>query len=99
MTLRLRIRPPAEADTAAAAEWYEAPREGLGAEFVAVVDAALTEIERAPRKHPLWRAGYPSRRRSIRRFPYTIFCRLDADEIVVVAVAHSRRRPAHWAEP
>ena len=99
MTFRLRIRPQAEAETAAAAEWYEARRQGLGAEFVDVVDAALAEIERSPRKHPLWRAGYPYRRRSLRRFPYTIFYRIESDDIVVVAVANSRRRPGHFIEP
>jgi hypothetical protein len=32
-----------------------------------------------------------------RRFPYILYYRLvDADEVLIVAVAHARRRPGYW---
>jgi plasmid stabilization system protein ParE len=36
------------------------------------------------------------RRSLIRRFPYSLLYRVDADEIVVLAVMHQKRHPAYW---
>jgi len=32
----------------------------------------------------------------VRRFPFTIIYAIDTNEVVVVAVAHQRRRPFYW---
>ena len=45
MTYERVIRGRAKVDIRRAALWYERQREGLGAEFVAEVDAALRRIE------------------------------------------------------
>jgi len=37
-----------------------------------------------------------TRRILLRRFPYQIVYRLKPDGIVVVAVAHLKRRPGYW---
>lgn len=36
------------------------------------------------------------RRRILRRFPYSILYTLDNDVVLVIAVAHQRRRPGYW---
>jgi plasmid stabilization system protein ParE len=61
-----------------------------------VVDAALEAILAAPLAHPLWRADRPYRIKVLRQFPYVIFFRYEADVIVVLAIAHARRRPGYW---
>ena len=43
-----RVLPGAEEELAAAAEWYEDKRPGLGADFVAAVDAAFEGIRARP---------------------------------------------------
>jgi hypothetical protein len=45
---RLRVAPEAEDELAAAAEWYEGRRAGLGVELVASIDGAFEEILAAP---------------------------------------------------
>lgn len=93
---RLRVEPDAEEELTEAAEWYEARRGGLGVELVAVVDGALDAILAAPLAHPLWRPDRPYRMKVLRQFPYVIFFRHEDDEIVVLAIAHARRRPGYW---
>ena len=58
----VRLLPPAEAEVAAAARWYEARQTGLGVDFVAEVDAAFDRIAGAPGRYPVWRADRPYRR-------------------------------------
>jgi plasmid stabilization system protein ParE len=94
----LRILPEAEEELAEAAAWYEEKRTGLGVELIAVVDRAFEEIADAPLACGLWRHERPYRRKVLARFPYVIFFRLDGDAVVVVAVAHAKRRPGYWAD-
>jgi toxin ParE1/3/4 len=82
-----------------AADWYEARREGLGERFLvearAVVDrAASMPLSGAPWAHPEVPAGV--RRMWLRSFPYSVVY-VTEPWLVVVAIAHDRRRPAYWA--
>jgi len=96
MRYRLIIRPEAEADIQEAFDWYERHVPGLGAEFLAVVDAALSSIVRHPLQHPVI---YRNARRALtRRFPYQVFFAMTDDTIVVVAVTHGARDPRRWQD-
>lgn len=58
MTPRLlRVRPEAEAEIESAAQWYESKRPGLGADFMASLDAAFEAVLEAPTTSPRWRSG------------------------------------------
>ncbi len=94
--MRLRVESDAEEELTAAAEWYESRRAGLGVELVAVIDGAFEAIVAAPLAHPLWRPSRPYRMKVVQRFPYLIFFRCEADAVVVIAIAHARRRPGYW---
>ncbi len=96
--MRLRLLPEAEEELAEAAAWYEARRTGLGVEFVAIVDRAFEEIIAAPLAYALWRDDRPYRRKIVKRFPYVLFFRVEADAVEVLAVANARRRPGYWVE-
>jgi len=52
MRPRLIIRPEAEAELAEAFDWYERRVPGLGAHFLAAVDAALDSVLSHPFQHP-----------------------------------------------
>jgi len=88
------LRPEAEADLADARSWYERQQEGLGDEFLECVGEALEKIERMPDSHRIIYHGL--RRAQTRRFPFTVYYRVDADELIVVGVLHSRRDPQVW---
>ena len=95
---RLRVVPEAEEELAQAAEWYEARRSGLGVDLVVEVDRAFEAIAAAPLSCPLWRDEHPYRRSVLSRFPFVVFYRFEGADVVVLAVAHTRRKPGYWMD-
>jgi len=94
MTVRLHAGARAELEDAAL--WYEQEQEGLGAAFLAEVARAAATIEEAPATWPLFRKSTGIRRFLRARFPYALLYRSDSDAVVVLAVAHTKRRPGYW---
>jgi plasmid stabilization system protein ParE len=97
--VRVRIHPGAAADLALAGDWYEKQLPGLGLELVAELQRALPVIGDAPRVWPPWPGvGENSgvRRFLLARFPFAIGYTVKADEVIILAVAHLRRRPGYW---
>lgn len=93
MSKEVLVRPAAAADAREAALWYEAKREGLGAELVLELDGLYDRIA----QHPLQFAeiGEGVRRALLRRFPYAVYFVTD-DVPVVLAVLHQHRKPERW---
>ena len=63
----------------------------------------LREIDRGIRlvfRNPLrWPKFDDQRRRLVvRKFPYSIIYELHANDVVILAVAHGKRRPNYWRE-
>ena len=98
--MRVELHPEARAELRAAAFWYEERRARLGEDFIAEVSAALNRIASAPTSFPLWPsvtgAAAPVRKAPVHRFPYVIAFEVHADNALVLAVAHARRRPLYW---
>jgi len=86
--------PEAEQEMLEAAAYYEAQADGLGGEYLSEVQRAIHAISTAPETWPII-TGH-MRRRLIRRFPCCVLYRNDPDEIVIVAVAHLRKKPGYW---
>ena len=104
--MRLELHPEAQAEIRSAALWYEERRPGLGDEFIADVSATLDRIRRTPESYPAWprtrAAGQLIRKATIQRFPYVIAFEEHQQHVLVLAVAHAKRRPLYWltrAEP
>jgi plasmid stabilization system protein ParE len=94
--LPLIITGEAEVDLAEAKAWYERQRVGLGVEFVENVQQCLQRNIDMPLA---FGEEFPGVRCAIvRRFPYGIYYRADADRIAVIAVYHSKRDPRGWQE-
>ena len=93
---RLVIHAVAANDIVDARDWYESQRDGLGAEFLDEVQAALAKLMRAPGVHRLMYKEY--RQFVIRRFPYVIHYHLEVDRVTVVGVFHGHRDPKVWTE-
>ena len=87
--------PGARLDYDESFDWY-AERSAIAAErFSTAVDAALQRIS----TNPQWFARIDSRHQecSVQRFPFRIVFRDEAARILVVAIAHAKRRPDYWA--
>ena len=91
---RYRYLPAAREDLNEAAAFYEASVPGLGDAFLDDVERAIESIRENPQiGAPIGRAF---RRVILRRFPFSIVYAERDDEIVIVAIAHDRRRPGYW---
>ena len=78
-------------DIAAAFEWHESKRAGLGAEFVQVVEAVLVSLLDVPE-------SCEAVHRDIRRclmgeFPFEVFCRPEPGLLVILACVHAALDP------
>ncbi len=94
MSLRVVFRPAARHEFEDAADWYEEHRAGLGAEFTAEIDRAVNLASNNPGHFPLLHRNVRCVR--VRRFPYSVFFRVEEGHIVVLAVFHASRNPSAW---
>jgi plasmid stabilization system protein ParE len=79
-----------------AVAYYNSQAPGLGDAFLLEAVAAIDRISRFPLAwQPL---GENIRRCRFRRFPYGLIYHEDQGEILIVAVAHSHRRPDYWRD-
>lgn len=87
MSVTVRPTSAACADLVAAHDWYEQRAPGLGKDFVRRVDDAFASIADHPELFPPTHRGL--RRVLVRRFPYAVFYRIDAQAVRVIAVLHT----------
>lgn len=78
-------------------DFYESRQAGLGAELEDEIDAVLTLILRFPEAAPPWKTRVDRRVAVLDRFPFTLPYQIVGDEIVVLAFAHTSRRPGYWS--
>ncbi len=88
--------PEAEQEMLEAAKYYESQATDLGIDFLSEVERAVNSIAELPMTWPVIEGEL--RRRLVRRFPFGILYRIEPEEIVIVAVAHLRRKPGYWRE-
>ncbi len=77
-----------------AAHYYAHQQPGLDLRFIVCVENAIEVILEDPLK---WRPFDEDVRRCLTRvFPYGILYTIEADFVLIVAVAHCSREPGYW---
>lgn len=75
--------------------FYENCLPGLGADYLAEFETVMAHICTAPNFYPT--IGVPDiHKAGLKRFPFHIIYRAGQTQVVVLAIAHQRRRPAYW---
>jgi toxin ParE1/3/4 len=90
----LVVRDEARRELLEARDYYDEQRPGYGERFVEAVErelALLLDFENIGK--PL---GGGVRRRTLSNWPYGIVYIIRGEELLVIAVAHHRRRPGYW---
>jgi plasmid stabilization system protein ParE len=78
-----------------ALRWYARRGAVLAQRFRQAVDQVVQAIAAAPAQGAVFRG--PFRWMRTRRFPYVLYYRvLTPNQVMVLAVAHARRRPGYW---
>jgi plasmid stabilization system protein ParE len=89
-----RFHPEAAAEFDEAAQFYESAQAGLGRAFEQEVERAVDRISAFPESAtPL---GSRVRAAIVRNFPFWVVYRASASEILILAIAHQRRRAGYW---
>ncbi len=84
----------AEQEMYAAVHFYNIQEDGLGLDFLDEVQVALDRIRKAPGR---WRVIFQDIRKIIvKRFPFNIIYRVEPDQIIILAVAHQKRKWDYW---
>jgi toxin ParE1/3/4 len=94
LTLELEYLEEALQEAETAARWYAERSVTAAAAFSSEMDAAESAIVRLPDAWPPFDHG--TRRYLLQRFPFSVVYRVEARRILIVAVAHARRRPGYW---
>jgi plasmid stabilization system protein ParE len=91
-----RFSDPASAELAEAVRWYEDREPGLGDRFLQAVNSTIDLIQSHPDIGALRAGRLPSRQFLVHGFPYGVVYRVRRDDIYVIAVSHTSRRPGYW---
>jgi len=86
--------PEADKEFREAACYYETECPGLGLTFITAVHKAISRIMENPMAATPVGSGIRSK--VVGRFPYSLLYAVEGDLLVIIAVAHQRRRPGYW---
>lgn len=85
----------AAAEFVATRRWYAVRSPAVEARFVAAVTDAVRRIDTNPAGGSLWAGAIRWVR--VRRYPYTLYHEeVTPGNVLVYAVAHTRRQPGYW---
>jgi toxin ParE1/3/4 len=96
---RVRLEAKAKAELQAAIAWHEEQAPGLGTMLWESVDDVLRRLKKTPDGSTTVPGVPPElgvRRAFTRRFPYAVVFIVQGDDVKVIAIAHSSRRPNYW---
>ena len=89
-----RFLTPAEEEMTEAALFYEAASSQLGSDFLDDVQKAVERLREFPQAGEAITSNF--RQTLLHRFPFSLIYTIEANVIVVIAVAHHGRRPGYW---
>lgn len=94
--MNVRLISPAEEEYADSMLFYlkESPRAADA--FIEEIENALAEIGQAPKRYPIYEDDI--RVKVFTTFPFSLFYRVRNNEVLVVSVSHTSRKPRHWYE-
>lgn len=86
--------PEARRDFDDSFDWYVQRSVQVAVRFANAISAALTGVTANPDRFA--RVDDLHRECPVKQFPFRIIYRVAANRVVVVAVAHAKRRPGYW---
>ena len=93
----VHVHPDARSELLDAATYYEEQADGLGGQFIDEAQRVTDLLAASPGLGSPVVGSDVLRRWSLRRFPYYMIYRVDENRLLVLALAHERRRPRYWS--
>ena len=94
--MHVRLASPAQAELAAALEWYAAIQPSLSVRFLDEYEALLERLCENPWQFPVVHNSI--RRAGFRHFPYGLFFRVNSAGAEIIACFHARRSSRRWQD-
>jgi plasmid stabilization system protein ParE len=92
--VRHEFHPEAAAEFEEAVRFYKERGRNLGKRLAREVKTTIRKIVATPDR---WRVLEEDVRRClVRVFPYSVLYTIEADYILIIAVAHGKRQPGYW---
>jgi hypothetical protein len=98
---RARYHPAARDELRGAVAHDEADRPGRGVDLEEAVRRVIRRIQLLPQSAPQWpriEAAFEIRRAKVKHHPYLVVYAILPDQLVVLAIAHTSKRPGYWRE-
>lgn len=92
------FHPEARAELLASVTYYDEQAEGLGRQFTDEVERAVRSVAEQPGLGAPIIGADGLRRWVLRRFPYYLIYQAEPNALLILALAHQRRRPGYWKE-
>lgn len=95
-TYEIEFHPDAIREIREAIEWYRQRDKGVATEFRTLIKSAEELVQRSPES---W-AAYLLETHGFRfhKFPFVLVYVIRAQRVVIVALAHTKRKPGYWRE-
>jgi toxin ParE1/3/4 len=94
MSLAISFRRIAQAEFDEAADWYERKQKGRGILFIAEIRNVIDGIRANPETHPVVHGEI--REAAVKGYPYSVYYRVEPDQVTVLAIFHQSRDPVIW---
>ncbi len=94
--MKVRFLSAAQAELDEAAAFYEGEESALGFRLLSEIEAAVSRITENPQAWPV--AFDCVRRCRVFVFPFLLFFVVRDTEILILAVAHAKRKPGYWTK-
>jgi plasmid stabilization system protein ParE len=94
--VKLKFHEGATAELEDALKWYRARSETAEGKLAAAIDATLAKVLAAPKR--FLRRPPDHRACRVMGFPYEVIYRHVGDAVIVVAIAHTSRKPGYWKQ-
>ncbi|MEI7695979.1 MAG: type II toxin-antitoxin system RelE/ParE family toxin [Chlorobium sp.] len=92
--MNFEFLPEADEEFREASRYYENETPGVGLAFIAEVHRVISMVICHPLATKKTRGTIRSK--VLLHFPYSLFYSIESDLILIVAVAHQKRRPTYW---
>jgi len=88
----------AEEEMNSSALYYNQQSSGLGLDFLEEIEKSLQLIKKSPERWPYYEENI--QKYNTRRFPFSLYYvfEKDLDKIIIIAVAHQKRKPGYWKQ-
>jgi plasmid stabilization system protein ParE len=92
--VRIDFHPAATEELERSAAWYEQRSQLAAQRFAIAIDEALSKVATDPER--FIRIDAQHRSCSVKDFPFQVVFRHANARVIVVAIAHAKRRPHYW---